>query len=226
MLDGLLAPNLAPEVTLVLENPPNWGLRPALASGSWDTFRVQTLDDGGQPNPFGGPFENRLNDLRFVWVNLNPRSERHELTVGVLLPRGVRHENFAKPILARAGREAPVHLTGEAALDLLRELFQIERVDEAMDRDERIGLFGGRVNPLGDVDDADAEELQLLHHPNGVGNVAGDARAVVDEHHIERFRLACRSGEQTLDAWAILDTGARNPSVGVDVVLQNGPIAL
>jgi hypothetical protein len=102
----------------------------------------------------------------------------------------------------------------------------VNRFGQAMDRDERIGLFRLGVDALRDVDDADAEKLQLLHHPNGVWNVAGDARAVVDKHHIERFRpLGCR-GEQALHAWAVLDTGARNPSVGEDVVLQNGPTAL
>ena len=161
-----------------------------------------------------------------LWVNLNPRSECGGLTVRVLLSRGIRHENLAKPILATARGEAPVHLTGESTLHLLRQLFQIELIDEAVDRHERIGLFGGGVNPLGDVDDPDPEELQLLHDPNGVWNIAGDTRAVVDEQDIERFRFGSRRGEQTLHAWTVLDAGARNSGVGVDVVLQNGPLAL
>ena len=197
-----------------------------MPASSRDAFRVETLDDAGQANAFGSPFENHLNDLRFVWVNLNPRSECGGLAVRVLLSRGIRHENLAKPILATARGEAPVHLTGESTLHLLRQLFQIELIDEAMDRDERISLFGVGVNPLGDVDDADPEKLQLLHHANGVWNVAGDARAVIDEQHIKRFRLASRRREQTLHAGAVLDAGARNPSIGVDVVLQNGPLAL
>jgi hypothetical protein len=48
-------------------------------------FSVQTLNDAGQANPVGGPFENHLNDLGFVRVNLNPRAECGGLAVRVLL---------------------------------------------------------------------------------------------------------------------------------------------
>ena len=50
-----------------------------------------------------------------------------------------------------------------------------------MERDERIGLLRVRVDALGDVDDPDSQELQLLHSPNGIRDVPSDARAVIDQ---------------------------------------------
>ena len=57
-----------------------------------------------------------------------------------------------------------------------------------MDRHERIRLLGFGVDSLRDVNDPDSKELQLLHDADGIRDVAGDARAVVHQEHIEGFR--------------------------------------
>src|SRR5687768_3073212 len=95
-----------------------------------------------------------------------------------------------------------------------------------MDRNQRVSLLGFGINSLGNVDDTNAEEFQLLHHPNRIGYVSGDPRAVVDEQDIEGLRALGCSSEQPPHAWTVLNAGARNAGVRVDVVLQNRPPAL
>src|SRR5262249_39712406 len=119
MLDGLLTPNLLSEETLVLEQPCDGSLRPTLAARPWNALCVQALDDTGQADAFSGPFKNATDDFRFRRIDLNSRPDRDRMTVCILFPRVVGHDNLPIAVLPRAGRKSPVHLPCQAALDLL-----------------------------------------------------------------------------------------------------------
>ena len=71
------------------------------------------------------------------------------MPVSVRLPTGIWDEDFALTVLMCAGGESSVHLAREAPLDLLRELLQVEGVDEAMNRDECMRQLRFGVDSLG-----------------------------------------------------------------------------
>jgi hypothetical protein len=177
-----LAPDDEPAIALIAQDPPHTiGCPVSKPFRAWRALRIQAPDDSGNADSVSVPVEHLANDARLVPVNFEPHPQPLRVPVWIPATRWIRDRDRPISIGVSSGRVPPLYLSGEPTADLLSQLLEVQAIYEAVHRDQGFGLLVLGIDALADIDDPATEEPEPLEEAHGVGKVAGDAGAVVNE---------------------------------------------
>jgi len=73
----------------------------------------------------------------------------------------------------------------QAAQRTIPEVVEIQLVDDGLHRDDQLRELMPGFDAVGDGDQLDAEALEQAHQPKDFRRIAGQAREIVDQQHLE-----------------------------------------
>jgi hypothetical protein len=132
---------------------------------------VQAFGDTAQAKAIGCHPKDLTYDLGFRLVDL----ESNPLGRG-----GIR-----VPKAPAAGVESIESPPFESTMGLLRELFDVEGINQAVHSHQHVGLFILRINALRYRDDPNTYEVQLLEDPHCVAEVTRQSARIIEQNNVE-----------------------------------------
>src|ERR1035441_9264447 len=96
-------------------------------------------------------------------------------------------------------------------MGLLRQLFYVEGVNQAMYRHHDVGLLVIGVDSLADSNEADAGKVEIFTESDGIGEAPRNPACIVYKNHVDNARGCFCCAEKLLEAGSV-KPGSRDRS--------------
>ena len=219
-----------PDVLLVQEDHPHGAGCPALAlgaspggfGGEGDLLSIEPMGDCAEAHPSGEPLEDVTNGPCLGGLDGEGHAEDEGLPHRIGSSGGIHHRHGAIAVDSPSGVQAPRKPPVEPPEGAIPEVVQIELVDDRLHRHHELGELVTRLDAVGHGDQLDPEPLEEAHQPEDLGGIAGQAREIVDQEHLEG-RGAAQRGQQSTIGRAMLDADAREGFIDILVLAEHLP---